>query len=118
MKFNTVEVHLQEQLESNKFFPWILIATASFIVNGLDSDQIYRVIHVGFPSGILDAIQEMGRCGRNRIDGNSLSAKTKDKYKLLFNINNFVYMNQILYKYVDKEELKKQEPFDKVRDIQ
>lgn len=71
----------------NIFTPWILIATASCIGAGLDCSAAHSVAHVGFPPSILDLMQEMGRCGRERHgqDGG-------DKYVLVVNLNDCIYL--------------------------
>ena len=84
VKFTPRKKNPQERLNNNKFFPQIIIATASCIGNSLDFDDVYHVLHVGFPSSILDAIQEMGRCRRNREDPDQSSPQTQDQYTLLF----------------------------------
>ena len=50
-------------LDSNIYYPRILLATAGCIGAGLDSSDVYSVCRVGMPSGIIDMVQEMGRCG-------------------------------------------------------
>ena len=107
--FTTCKDNPQQRLTNNDYFPHILIATASCIGNGLDSDNVYQVIHVGFLLSIVDTVQEMGRCGRNRSNNSDAdSISHEDKYTLLINLNNFVYMNKRLYHDINLEEINKQ----------
>ena len=81
-------------LDKNAFYPRILLATAGCIGAGLDSADVYTVIRVGFPSGILDMVQEIGRCGCGRI---TTSGTHTDNFHLLLSLEDFVYLNQRLY---------------------
>ena len=103
VKFTTKVHDPNSLLEKNEYYPRILIAKESFIGNGLDCDDVYQVVNVGFPTSILDAIQEMGRCGRNR--SNTIDANV-DKYSFFINSEDFVYLNQRLYQklkeYIDE----------------
>ena len=84
----------EELVTSNSFYPRILMATAGSIGAGLDLADVYSVVRVGFSTSILEMVQEMGRCGRGRQNGNSLV--TNDFY-LLLSCRNFVYLNQRLH---------------------
>ena len=64
----------------NFFSPRILIATESFIGYGLDSDDLYGVIRIGFSENTLSMVQEMGRCGRNRCHA---AGELKDIFVLI-----------------------------------
>ena len=48
---------------------------------------------IGFPSSVIDMVQEMGRCGRGRA---SITGFTDD-YFLKLSLDGFVYLNQRLY---------------------
>ena len=64
----TKEIHnAAELIENNEFFPRVLIATSSSIGAGLGLSDVYSVIRIGFPTSILDLMQEMGRYGRNQM---------------------------------------------------
>jgi len=76
----------QVLLDKNEYYPRILLATAGCIGAGLDSADVYSVIRVGFPSGILDMVQEMGRCGRGRITSSGIGGAHTDDFHLLLSI--------------------------------
>ena len=73
-------------------FPRILLATASCIGTGLDSDDVCSVIRIGCPPSRLELMQEMGRCGRNR---NASSHPTPvDKFVIIANLDDFVHVHE------------------------
>ena len=60
----------------------------------MDLMDMHSVARVGFPTSILEVVQEMGRNGRDR--NNRLSEVTDSLYSVL-PCNDFVYLNQHLY---------------------
>ena len=50
-------------LNSDTYYPRIVLATAGCIGVGLDSCDVYSVCRVGMPFSIINMVQEMGRCG-------------------------------------------------------
>ena len=78
-------------IDNNEFYPRVLIATSSCIGAGLDSSSVFSVIRVRFPTSILDMIQEMGRCGRNR---NNDGTEPSDDFFLFLSLQDFVYLNE------------------------
>lgn len=80
-------------LDTNKFYPRILLATAGCIGAGLDSSDVYCVCRVGMPSGLIDMVQEMGRCGRQRID----ETNGGDNFNMILTMEDYVYLNQRIY---------------------
>ena len=89
----TIE-NAEELVNSNSFYPRILMATAGSIGAGLDLVDVYSVVGVGFSTSILEMVQDMGRCGRGRHDGKSL---VTDDCHLLLSFRDFVYFDQRLY---------------------
>ena len=89
VKFTTKVDNPEQLISDNEFYPIILIATASHIGNGLDLDKVFKVTHVGFPTSIVDCVQEMGRCGRKERKDGDLS----NEYTLLLNLQDFIYAN-------------------------
>ena len=87
----------QVLLDRNEYYPRILLATAGCIGAGLDSADVYSVIRVGFPSGILDMVQELGRCGRGRITASGAGGAHTDDFYLLLSLDDYVYLNKRLY---------------------
>jgi len=90
----------------NTFTPRILLATASCIGAGLDSDEVYGVIRIGFPESILNFIQEMGRCGRNR---DSNQDEPTDTFVLIISLNDYVYMIERIYDTKESDEKETEE---------
>ena len=80
----------QKLIDYKIYFPWNLIAAASCIGNGLDSPDIRTVVHVGFPTLIVDAVQEMGCCDR----GNANHSSNVNKYIILANLTDYIYLNK------------------------
>ena len=91
---------IEDSIKSNEFHPRVLVATSSCIGAGLDSDAVYGVIRIGFPTSILNLVQEMGRCGRNRSN-NGLSPT--DQFILNVTLNDFVYLHERLFINVDEK---------------
>ena len=96
-KFTNTTTELNKVVGDNQFYPRILFATASCIGAGLDSKDVRKVIREGFPPSILDFIQEMGRCGRNVNDMSDNHMGSKDEYKLILSLNEFIYMYERIY---------------------
>ena len=83
-----------ELLMHNKYYPRILIATASCVGAGLDCSDVYCVIRDGFPTSIMHFSQELGRCGRARSVGKN---GYSDNFELIVNMDSFIYLNERLY---------------------
>ena len=73
--------------------PCIIIATTSCIGNVLYCADVTDVIHVGFPSSIVGAIQEMGLSGTNTEE--CYNSKPL-KYYIHINVDNYVYLNRTM----------------------
>ena len=99
----TEEVYNPDEiLENNDFYPRVLIATSSCIGAGLDSSAVYSVLRIGFPTSLINMIQEMGRCGRGRTnDGSSPT----DLFSLCIKLNDYVYLQERLFTHVTEEEI-------------
>ena len=74
----------EELINRNKFYPWILIATAGSIGAGLDSSDMYAVCWVGFATSIFAMAQELGWCGRDRTNESSI-----DNFHLFLTLDDF-----------------------------
>ena len=83
----------RDKIDKNEFYPRVLIATSSCIGAGLDSSLVYSVVRIGFPTSILDLIQEMGRCGRSRCND---GANPTDDFFLFLSLSDFMYLNERL----------------------
>ena len=70
------------------------MATAGSIGTGLDSQDVYSVTRIGYPTSVIDMAQEMGRCGRGR---SSSGSAVTGEFHLVLSLNDFVYLNQRLY---------------------
>ena len=84
----------QSLVDKNEFYPRILLATAGCIGAGLDSPDVYCVSRIGFPSSIIDMVQEMGRCGRGRF---TTTGSSVDSMNMCLSLDDYVYLNQRLY---------------------
>lgn len=92
--FTSKSTPLQLDQPSTNYFPRYLIGTSGCIGAGLDSSEVHSVVRIGCPSSIINLIQELGRCGRNR----SLSHEPNQDWCLfLVNLSDYVYMNQRLF---------------------
>ena len=81
-------------INNNKLYPRILLATAGNIGAGLDSPDIYAVCQVNFPISLFVMAQELGRCGRGRLNECTVIL---DSFHMYLTLDNFVYLNQRLY---------------------
>jgi superfamily II DNA helicase RecQ len=93
--FTQIVEHPNQLLEENVYFPRILVATSGCIGAGLDSPDVDLVIRDGFPSSLLDLIQEMGRCGRGQCQ--STNDKKPGHFHMIVNIDSFIYLIERLY---------------------
>ena len=82
-------------INSNKFYPRVLLATAGSIGAGLDSPDVYAVIRMEFPTSIFEIAQELGRCGWGRTNSTTI---VTDHVYLLLSYQDFFYLNTRLYK--------------------
>ena len=98
--FTSVIENPREKIDKNEFYPRVLIATSSCIGAGLDSSFVYSVVRIGFPTSILDLIQEMGRCGRSRLND---GANPSDDFYLFLSLTDFIYLNERLYQDADDD---------------
>ena len=81
-------------LDDNKFNARILLATAGSIGAGLDSQDVFSVTRIGYPTSAIDMAQVMGRCGRDRSSVDD--AVSGGEFHLVLSLNDFVYLNQRL----------------------
>ena len=89
-RFTKTMTNPQELIDRNKCYPRILLATAGSIGPGLNSQDVYSVSRIGFPSSIIDMAQEMRRCGCGSDD-------IPGEFHLVLSLNDFVYLNQQLF---------------------
>ena len=101
-RFNASVSNPRHFITTTKFYHRFLIATATCIGAGLDSSDIYCVIRVGFPTSILDMVQEMGRCGWTRSNDGT---NPTDKFHMYLDINDFVYLNERLKKRMNLKQV-------------
>ena len=88
----------------HSFNPRFLIGTPGCIGAGLDCDQVHLVCRVGMPNSILDFIQEMGRCGRNRGPPSLSNTISSDWYSLSINLKDYVYLIERIFITNDKNQ--------------
>ena len=93
----------------------ILVATSGCVGAGLDCPHVRMVYRRGFPTSILELIQEMGRCGRGKV----IFDKKQDKFILSINLNDLVYLFERIYLNDDRKEgvigIEEQERLEKER---
>lgn len=75
-EFTKKHDNVQSLLDKNIYYPRILCATNGCIGAGLDSDDVVLVIQDGFPSCLLDLIQEMSQIGRGKYNDDSSPTDT------------------------------------------
>ena len=98
VKFVSAERSIEEVddpeslVNSNKFCPRVLLATAGSIGTGLDSPDVFAVVRMGFPTSIFEMTQELGRFGRGR------TGTVTDHFYVMLSCQDFVYLNTRLYK--------------------
>ena len=91
-KFTTKEDGPQFRIDNNVYFPRICIATASWIGNDLYPGSIFKVVHIFSSSSVIDTVQDMGGCDRNRINEWN-STNTPELYTCLVHFQIFILMN-------------------------
>jgi superfamily II DNA helicase RecQ len=90
--------HIEQEIDNNVFSPRILLATSGCIGAGLDCSQVVLVLRDGFPTSMVDFIQEMGRCGRSRVnDNNEECIQSTDCFHLILSLNSFTYLAERIY---------------------
>jgi superfamily II DNA helicase RecQ len=93
--FTETNLNPAKTIEDNCFYPRILIATSGCIGAGLDCADVNLVVRDGFPSSLLDMIQEMGRCGRGVCP---ISNNKKDGFfHMILNVESFTYLIERMY---------------------
>ena len=93
-KFTKTIENAEELVNSNSFYPRILMATSGSIGAVFDS-AVYFVVRIGFSANILEMVREMGKCVRGRHNGSGL---VTDGFYLLLLCRDFFYLNQRLYR--------------------
>ena len=93
-RFTQVITNPEELINSNKFYPQILLATAGIIGAGLDSPGVYSVCRASFSTSIFEMAQEMGQCELGRT--NDIGTVTDDFY-LMLSCDDFIYLNTRLF---------------------
>ena len=89
--------NLQDQIKKNEFVPRILLATSGCIGAGLDCPDVVVVIRDGFPTSMVDLIQEMGRCGRSQTESRENSTNMSDCFHLILSMNSLTYLIERIF---------------------
>ena len=92
--FTYINDNPEELIDSNPFYPRIIIATTGSVGAGLDSPDVYAVYRVGFPNSIFEMAQELGRGGCGRTNDH---ATVTDNFHLFLTCDNYIYLNTRLY---------------------
>ena len=61
---------------------------------------MHSVVRIGFPTSVLDLIQEMGRCGRSRLND---GANPSDDFYLFLSLTDFTCSNERLCQNADDD---------------
>jgi hypothetical protein len=83
-------------------------ATRALGSAGWDGPNVHMVFSMDFPTDILSARQEIGRCGRRVRDVSLISpvAGDMDSYVMVFSLTSVKYLIQRMYLKMDKETTK------------
>lgn len=89
-RFTQSTINPQVLIDSDQFYPQILLPTARSIGAGLNWQNVFSVTHISFLASVIDMAQEMGRCswGTDSRPG---------EFHMLLSLNDFVYLNQQLH---------------------
>ena len=101
-------------INRNIFFPRILIVTAGSIGDGLDTMDVHSVVRGGYPTSILEILQEIGRCRRGITNSDD---NVTDHFHLLLTCYDFDYLNQCLYLPPDEESNNNNPTIDRAEEI-
>ena len=106
-----------EDYSTETLCPRFLIGTPGCIGAGLDCTAVVLVKRLGLPTGIIDFVQELGRCGRD------LEKQDQNCYNIIFTLADYVYLVERLFK-IEKSKSKSKNsketeelPADKVTSI-
>ena len=96
---HTIDVH-SLTYNDHRLYPRILLGTTGCIGAGLDCEHVRLVICNGIPTSIINFIQEIGRCGRNRHCIEQANEPT-DCCVLLFNLKDILYIEERIYRKIE-----------------
>lgn len=60
----------------------------------MDCDSVYLVNRIGYPTSLIEFVQEMGHCGRNR---ENTIIKPVDKFHIVATLSDYVYLYERLF---------------------
>ena len=92
--FTQVISNPKKLINSNKFYPRILLATAGSIGVSLDSPDVYSLYRGGISTSIFEMLQQMGLCGRGRTNDRGT---VMDNFYLMLSCDDFIYLNTRLF---------------------
>ena len=95
--FTNVSSNFREHISNNKFVPRILLATSGCIGAGLDSSEVVLVMRDGFPTSMIDFVQEMGRCGRSRATNNEVNRSIHNCFHLIVSLQSLTYLIERIF---------------------
>ena len=88
---------LIQKIANNEFVPRILLATSGCIGAGLDSSEVVLVMRDGFPTSMIDFVQEMGRCGRSIAPDNEHNTSIHDCFHIIISLQSLTYLIEHIY---------------------
>ena len=95
--FTNESSNFREHISNNKFVPRILLATSGCIGAGLDSSEVVLVMRDGFPTSMIDFVQEMGRCGRSRATNNEVNRSIHNCFHLIVSLQSLTYLIERIF---------------------
>jgi hypothetical protein len=95
--FTNEVTNTSEKMLNNEYVPRILLATSGCIGAGLDSKYVVLVLRDGFPTSMVDLIQEMGRCGRSRNESTANNISIMDSFHLIVSLPSFTYLIERIF---------------------
>ena len=95
--FTNELTNISEQILKNEYVPRILLATSGCIGAGLDSKYVVLVLRDGFPTSMIDLIQEMGRCGRSWNESIENDISIMDAFHLIISLPSFTYLIERIF---------------------
>ena len=89
----TSDHDVEELLREDIFYPRVLFGVDRCMNAGIDTKHCHLVVRVGYPKSLANALQELSRAGRSRVDTGELV----DFYSMCCDFGNFVYLCERAY---------------------
>ena len=89
--------NLKEKIKNNEFVPRIILATSGCIGAGLDCSDVVVVMRDGFPTSMVDLIQEMGHCSRSRKEIRQSLTSLSDSFHLILSMSSLTFLIKCIF---------------------